>query len=208
MDGPPGDVALSFDPKRQAILRHARRAFVSEGYAATKVEPIAREAGVSTATLYALFDGKAQLFAAVIDDAAEDFVRQMAWVRTVDGDARQQLIQFAHAYADFMAEPFVRAVFRLVMAERPRFQAVALGFFEKGRAAFGATLIDILVAQSRAGALRPIDHPSWAAGHLMGMVEHPVFFVPLVTGDEIKVRRSNAEIVEDAVDTFLARYGA
>ena len=196
------------DPKRQAIIRHARTAFVREGYAATKIEPIAREAGVSTATLYALFDGKAQLFSAVIDDAAHDFARQMAQVRAVHGDARQQLTSFAQAYADFMSDPFVRAVFRLVMAERPRFQAVARRFFEKGRAEFGATLIGILVALSESGALAPIKRPSWAAGHLMGMVEHPVFFVPLVTGDEIKVRRSNAEVAEDAVETFLARYAA
>ena len=200
--------SIILDPKRQVIIRYARKAFVSEGYAATKIEPIAREAGVSTATLYALFDGKAQLFSAVIDDAAEDFGRQMAGIRTIEGDARQQLIGFAEAYADFMSDPFVRAVFRLVMAERPRFQPLARRFFEKGRSAFGATLIGILIAQSKAGALGPIDRPSWAAGHLMGMIEHPVFFVPLVTGDEIKVRRSNAEVVEDAVDTFLARYGA
>lgn len=196
------------DPKRQAILRYARKAFVSDGYAATKIEPIAREAGVSTATLYALFDGKAQLFSAVIEDAAQDFARQMAGIGAIQGDARQQLISFAEAYADFMSDPFVRAVFRLVMAERPRFQSVARRFFDQGQAAFGATLIGILKAQSMAGALRPIDRPSWAAGQLMGMVEHPVFFVPLVTGDEITVRRTNAEIVEDAVDTFLARYGA
>ena len=196
------------DPKRQAILRYARKAFVSDGYAATKIEPIAREAGVSTATLYALFDGKAQLFSAVIEDAAQDFARQMAGVGAIEGDARQQLISFAEAYADFMSDPFVRAVFRLVMAERPRFQLVARRFFDQGQAAFGATLIAILKAQSTAGALQPIDRPSWAAGHLMGMIEHPVFFVPLVTGDEITVRRTNAEIVEDAVDTFLARYGA
>lgn len=204
------DVASTdlLDPKRQAILRHARKAFVSEGYAATKIEPIAREAGVSTATLYALFDGKAQLFSAVIDDAADDFSSQMAGIRTIEGDARQQLISFAEAYAGFMSDPLVRAVFRLVMAERPRFHAVARRFFDQGQAAFGATLIGILKAQSEAGALRPIDRPSWAAGHLMGMIEHPVFFVPLVTGDEIKVRRNNAEIVEDAVDTFMARFGA
>lgn len=195
------------DPKRQAILRYARQAFVSEGYAATKIEPIAREAGVSTATLYALFDGKAQLFSAVIDDAAEDFGRQMAGIRTIEGDARQQLVSFGEAYAGFMSDPFVRSVFRLVMAERPRFQAVAQRFFERGRSAFGATLIGILVAQSKAGALHPINRPSWAAGNLMGMIEHPVFFVPLVTGDEIKVRRSNAEVVKDAVETFMARYG-
>lgn len=208
MHGPRVGSSTPLDPKRQAILRHARKAFVSEGYAATKIEPIAREAGVSTATLYALFDGKAELFSAVIDDAAADFAQQMVRIGATEGDARQQLTGFAEAYAGFMSDPFVRAVFRLVMAERPRFQAVALRFFEKGRETFGATLIGILVTLSKAGALRPIDRPSWAAGHLMGMVEHPVFFVPLVTGDEITVRRSTAVIVEDAVETFLARYGA
>lgn len=207
MDGVGVGTSPPSDPKRQAIIRHARKAFVSKGYAATKIEPIAREAGVSTATLYALFEGKAQLFTAVIDDAATEFTRQMDRVRTIDGDARQQLTRFALAYADFMADPFVRAVFRLVMAERPRFQAVAQRFFEKGRSTFGAALIAILVDLSKSGALRPLDHPSWAAGNLMGMVEHPVFFIPLVTGDEIRVRRSNAEVVADAVETFLGRYG-
>lgn len=198
---------VPLNAKRQIILRLARKAFVNEGYAATRIEPIAREAGISTATLYGLFSGKAGLFSAVIDDAAEDFASQMAGVRTIEGDARQQLTSFAEAYAGFMSDPFVRSVFRLVVAERPRFQAVALRFFEKGRTEFGATLIGILSDLSKTGELRPIDRPSWAAGHLMGMVEHPVFFVPLVTGDEIKVRRANAAIVEDAVETFLARYG-
>lgn len=196
------------DPKRQLIVRHAREHFVREGYAATRIEPIAREAGVSTATLYTLFRSKAALFTAVIDDAAEEFARQMAGVRAVEGDARSTLTSFAEAYAAFMGDPFVRSVFRLVVAERPRFQAVARRFFEKGRTEFGATLIGVIVRLSKAGALRPIEHPSWAAGHLMGMVEHPVFFVPLVTGEEVRVRRTNGEIVAEAVETFLARYGA
>lgn len=208
MHGPGVGPSPTNDPKRQAILRHARKAFVTDGYAGTKIEPIAREAGVSTATLYSLFDGKAQLFTAVIDDAAGDFARQMIWVRTSEGDARRQLTHFAQAYADFMSDPFVRAVFRLVMAERPRFQPVARRFFDQGHSTFGASLIGILVELAKSGALRPIEHPSWAAGHLMGMIEHPAFFVPMVTGEEIRARRSNAEIVEDAVETFLARHGA
>lgn len=208
MHGPGVGPSVPVDPKRQMILRHARKAFVSEGYAATKIEPIARDAGVSTATLYALFDGKAELFTAVIDDAAEDFAEQMTRVGAIEGDAREQLTSFAEAYAGFMSDPFVRAVFRLVMAERPRFQAVARRFFEKGRETFGATLMGVLVTLSDAGALRPIRRPSWAAGHLMGMIEHPLFFVPLVTGDEVKVQRSNTEIVDEVVETFLARYRA
>lgn len=196
------------ESKRSLIVRHAREQFVRVGYAATRMEPIAREAGVSTATLYALFSGKAELFTAVIDDAAEEFARQMAGVRAIEGDARTTLTSFAEAYAAFMGDPFVRSIFRLVMAERPRFQAVALRFFEKGRDEFGATLIGVIVRLSKAGELRPVERPSWAAGHLMGMIEHPVFFVPLVTGDEVRVRRTNAEVVAEAIETFLARYGA
>lgn len=194
--------------KRQLILRHARDHFVREGYSATRMEPIARQAGVSTATLYALFSSKAALFSAVIDDAAEDFARQMAGVRAIEGDARSALTSFALTYGAFMGDPFVRSIFRLVMMERPRFQAVARRFFEKGRVEFGATLIAVIVRLSESGALRPVEHPSWAAGHLMGMIEHPVFFVPLVTGDEIRVRRTIAQIADEAVETFLARYGA
>ena len=59
------------DPRRAAIVRQARLHFISEGYAGTRMEPIARESGVSTATLYAFFDSKAVLFEAVIDNASE-----------------------------------------------------------------------------------------------------------------------------------------
>lgn len=179
---------------------------MTDGYAATRMEPIAREASVSTATLYACFSSKAELFTAVIDDASDDFSRQMQHVRVATGTAREQLTIFLLAYAEFMSDPFVRSVFRLVMAERPRFQAVALRFFEKGRRDFGGVLIAALKTLAASGELR-IDRPSWAAGQLMGMIEHPVFFVPLVTGDEVRVGRSNDEIAADAVETFLARYG-
>ncbi|MBB4082691.1 AcrR family transcriptional regulator [Brevundimonas lenta] len=180
---------------------------MTEGYAATRMEPIAREAGVSTATLYALFSGKAELYSAVIDAAGDDFARRMAHVRAIEGDAREALTSFAEAYADFMGDVFVRSIFRLVVAERPRFQAVASGLFEKGQAAIGATLIDTLKRLSEAGQIKPLEHPSWAAGQLVGMIEHPVFFVSLVTGEEIRIRRTRKQIVDDAVETFLARYG-
>ncbi|WP_269513957.1 TetR/AcrR family transcriptional regulator [Brevundimonas subvibrioides] len=195
------------DQRRQAIVREARHQFMANGYAATRIEPVARAATVSTATLYAYFPSKQHLFTAVIADASADFSAQMDRVRVTDGTARDLLILFATAYADFMGDPFVRAVFRLVMAERPRFRDMAQCFFDKGRSDFGRPLMAALSRLSERGELK-IDKPSWAAGQLMGMVEHPVFFMPLVTGDEVRATRSNAQIAEDAVETFLARYGA
>lgn len=203
----PGDASAS-DPRRGAIIEHARRHFIHDGYAGAKIEPIAREAGVSTATLYALFAGKAELFNAVIADATTDFAIALGRINHVGGAPREQLIQFATTYADFMGDPFVRSVFRLVVAERPRFESVAQHFFERGRRDIGAILMGMLTRLVENGALKPIPKTSWAAGQLMGMIEHPIFFVPMVTGDDVQATRSRAQIVEDAVETFLARYGA
>lgn len=196
------------DPKRGAILRCARAAFVAQGYAGAKIEPIARDAGVSTATLYALFAGKSELFAAVIDDVRLDFKRQMHCVQCIEGDVRQQLTSFAQCYAEFLGDPFVRSVLRLVLVERPRFQPVATRFFERGRKVIGSSLISILTKHAGSGALKPLERPSWAAGQLMGMIEHPLFFVPLVTGGEVQPQRAPAKIAADAVETFLSRYAA
>ena len=195
------------DPRKAAILQSARRPFMSSGYAATRVEPIARQAGVSTATLYAYYPSKEDLFAAVIVEAAGDFERQMRNVGAGAGPARERLTEFMTAYAGFMGDPFVRSVFRLVMAERPRFRDVAMRFFNRGRSDFGRPLMTALIELRVSGEL-VIDKPSWAAGQLMGMIEHPIFFMPLVTGDEVQAARSTEQIVSDAVETFMARYGA
>ena len=94
----------------------------------------------------------------------------------------------------------------LDMAERKRFQPTANRFFEQGRAEIGGVLMRVIREHADKGALT-VERPSWAAGQLMGMIEHPVFFVPMVTGDEVHTRRDPEDIAGQAVDTFLARYG-
>lgn len=196
------------DPRAATILRVARKRFMAEGYVATRMEPIAREAAVSTATLYGYYPSKADLFSAVIDDCAHDFGDRMGLVRaSAQGSATEQLMAYAVAYAEFMADPFVRSVFRLMVTERPRFHDEAMRFFEKGRMDFGAPLIETIIRLNQSGELQA-PRPSWAAGHLMGMIEHPVFFVPMVTGDGVEIRRTPQAVAADALDVFLARYRA
>lgn len=194
------------DRRRRAILRQARAAFMSLGFTATRMEPLAREANVSTATLYSYFASKSVLFEAVILDVVDEFAVRMERLGTASGPARQQLTEFMTAYAEFMSDPFVRSVFRLIMAERSRVRDVAVTFFERGRSGFGSALMQVLSELHAAGEL-VVHKPSWAAGQLMGMVEHPVFFMPMATGEEVKPTRPNAQIVSDCVDTFMARYG-
>ncbi|HWE47553.1 MAG TPA: TetR/AcrR family transcriptional regulator [Caulobacteraceae bacterium] len=200
------DHELRSERKRKDILSAARRRFMIEGYASTGMEAVAREATVSTATLYSYFPSKADLFQHVIEDAAGSFSAHISEVTRSGGDGVSQLRAFTHAYARFMSEPFVRSVFRLVAAERRRFETVARYFFERGRTDFGGTLIHILKRLEDEGLVH-VEKPSWAAGQLMGMIEHPVFLVPMVTGDETHAARGLEAIADDAVNTFMARYG-
>lgn len=205
-DARSGEHAEAMRHRRRELLRVARRHFLTEGYAATRMEAVARDASVSTATLYTFFPSKNDLFRHVIDDASDDFARQIEGVRVNGGDVRAQLTAFAETYARFMGDPFVRAVFRLVMAERKRFQPTADRFFERGRAEIGGVLMRVIRERADKGDLT-VERPSWAAGQLMGMIEHPVFLVPMVTGDEVQSRREPEDIAAQAVETFLSRYG-
>jgi AcrR family transcriptional regulator len=193
------------DPRRTALVRQARLHFITEGYVGTRMEPIAREAGVSTATLYAMFENKAALFAAVIEEAAGDFAAKMSSVQACTGTPKERLQGLLAGYADFLSDAFVQAIFRLVITERSRFEAAAIDFFEKAKMDFGGPLITALKEMEASGELK-LDKASWAAGQLMGMVEHPVFFVPMITGGEIRAERAPTEIAADAVQTFLSRY--
>lgn len=57
---------------RRRLLEHAVRRFADDGYRATSVSAIAREAGLTQAAVYAYFANKEALFEAAVDlDAAE-----------------------------------------------------------------------------------------------------------------------------------------
>ena len=60
-EAPPSRRAVQAEQTRTEIIGAARRLFASQGYAATSVKDIAREAGVSVQTLYDSVGSKAEL---------------------------------------------------------------------------------------------------------------------------------------------------
>ena len=59
--------------KAESILAAAKRMFLESGFGAVSMDAIAREAGVSKATVYAHFAGKEELFGAVIGRECEHY---------------------------------------------------------------------------------------------------------------------------------------
>ena len=192
--------------KKTEILTAARGVFLRQGYADAGMEVVARMAGVSTATLYAYFPSKAKLFEVVVDDVARDMAEPVRESLRAGGDARARLTAFALAYAAFMAQPTTRAMFRMVTSERRRFEGLADLFLSGAQQALGGAAIKMIEDLAASGELK-VDKPSWAAGQLLGMLDHPTLVLGLSAGDEAQPARPLADLCADAVETFLARYG-
>lgn len=192
--------------KREEILASARALFLKEGYADTGMEVVARAAGVSTATLYAYFPSKADLFKAIVLETVIGVGAPVREAVRVKGDARTRLTALAMAYATFLSRADTRAMFRMVTAERRRFEDVAEYFLQSARDELGGATIAVINDLIRTGELK-VDKPSWAAGQLMGLLDHVTLVLGLMAGDDTLSRRPVKAIAEDAVETFLARYG-
>jgi AcrR family transcriptional regulator len=190
--------------KRAEILEAARRRFVLEGYAGAGMEAVARDAAVSTATLYDQFSSKAELFRCVAEETLRALSPSSA--AAARGDASSQLNAFALAYARFLSDPTVQMLVRACAAEPRRFHAVAGEFRTRGRDAFSAALVALLKRLGDEGRVF-IPKPAAAAGQLLGMIEHAALLTPLLSDEAAETRALEPTCVE-AVATFLARWGA
>lgn len=76
------------------ILAAALRLFSDKGFALTKLNDVAKEAGVSKGTLYLYFDGKEALFKAVINE----------YVLPQIAEAEEQADQYSGSVSDLMIE--------------------------------------------------------------------------------------------------------
>lgn len=94
------------DELRDRIVHQAGRLFYREGLAATGVNRVATELGVSKRTLYELFDSKSELYAAALD--AFDARAFTGPAEALSDDPEEQLLALFEVLADWMAEPGFR----------------------------------------------------------------------------------------------------
>ena len=83
----------------QQILRVAERLFFERGYGAVGVDLIGAEAGVTGPAIYSHFRGKADILAALFDEAMDRMLALAGPVREDPQDELQRLIESAAAFA-------------------------------------------------------------------------------------------------------------
>jgi len=189
--------------KRAAIFAAARAMFRRDGFARAAMEEIAREAGVSTATLYRHFPSKAALFEAVAAQSIETLALGEA-----GGAPLPRLEALASRYAALLCAPDTRGLVRMLIAETGAGGDLSERFYAAVKSQVGEAFAGAVIAAMEAGVVTPHDDPAHLAGQLQGMIEHGTLLRGLILGDEVETLKPPAAIAAEALRTWLARWGA
>jgi AcrR family transcriptional regulator len=111
--------------KREAILSAALDEFSARGFAATRMDDVARRAGVAKGTIYLYFHDKEALFQELVRAMLVPLVAALEAPPSGDVPIRVLLEAFVDLFVREIYGTKRRAVLRLVMTEGPRFPKLA-----------------------------------------------------------------------------------
>jgi AcrR family transcriptional regulator len=115
---------------RRHILSTAKDVFLSQGYERASMDTVAAQAGTSKRSLYAHFESKDRLFAAVLDFIREKYLRRLRTPGDYAGEPLEAVTRFCGRFLQLMTwEPQVLTC-RLTIAEADRLPASARAYFD------------------------------------------------------------------------------
>ncbi|MFC9087013.1 TetR/AcrR family transcriptional regulator [Nocardiopsis dassonvillei] len=193
------------EQKRAAIIKAATRLFLDAGYAGTSLAKVAEAAGVSKATLFKQFPTKAALFDAIVTESWA--VEDDGDLRPPTGDLRVGLTAIGRRYVTLLAQPGMAALFRIVIAELPRFPELGETHFERGKMPYFDSVRRYLDAENALGTAK-LDDTELAATQFLGMISNYVFWPRMLLINWSPDDASMARVVDEAVLMMEARYGA
>jgi AcrR family transcriptional regulator len=114
------------------LLAAALDVFADKGFAATRLEDIAAQAGVSKGTVYLYFESKEALFKAAIESAITPVIEAAeAIANETDKPAAELLRTFVFGWWERIGTTSLGAVPKLMVAESGNFPEVARWFHEE-----------------------------------------------------------------------------
>jgi TetR/AcrR family transcriptional repressor of mexJK operon len=191
--------------KRAAIIDTAAHHFFHHGYAASAIEQIAADAGVSKVTIYNQFGDKRALFAAAVECECEKMRGHFSLDAMPQGTIRERLTAIGEAIFAFLFRPEMIQFERRIAAETENDPAIGLAFLEAGpwrmKQGFGAWL----ARECELGALA-IPDPGLAAEQFVSMCKGMADLERRFGADLCAAERDRR--ISGAVEVFLAAYAA
>jgi AcrR family transcriptional regulator len=122
---PPSNRAERAAERREAIIEAALDEFISRGFTATRLDDVAKRAGVAKGTIYLHFKDKESMFEELIRTALVPMIGRLAAPPPAGGSVRDAVEGFAQNFIREVATTRRGDIVRLIVAEGPRFPAVA-----------------------------------------------------------------------------------
>lgn len=191
--------------KYDQVISGARDVFMREGYEGASVDEIARDAGVSKATLYSYFPDKQHLFLAVLEVECEQQSEIELIMGSREMSVRETLCFICKTLVTFMVSPFGQDMFRVCVAEAKRFPELGQAFYESGPKRWHRKIGQFLESAEAKAAL-DIDNPILAADQLAQLCRTDLMLRVLFGIGDTPKEDQIAKIADEAVEMFLARY--
>jgi TetR/AcrR family transcriptional regulator, mexJK operon transcriptional repressor len=191
--------------KAESILAAAKRAFLAAGFGAVSMDTIAREAGVSKATVYAHFGSKEELFGAVIERECERYFDRFSAGELDPRDVRASLTVLGRRFLELILSPDAIALHRIILGEVTRFPMLGEVFWRAGPERERVQIEGFLRRAAAAGALTLTD-PRRAAEQFVSLVRADVQLRQLLRLQTEPSDREIEIVVEGAVGTFIRAF--
>ncbi|WP_228749421.1 TetR/AcrR family transcriptional regulator [Bradyrhizobium sp. BR 10261] len=111
--------------RRDAIVAAAMEEFITRGFAATRLDDIAKRAGVAKGTIYLHFKDKESMFEELVRTVIVPVVAKLNALPPPTGSVRDLIEAFAGNFLKEVIGTRRGDLVRLIVAEGPRFPAVA-----------------------------------------------------------------------------------
>jgi AcrR family transcriptional regulator len=190
--------------RRSTIVAEARKAFLRDGYAGMSMSGLIATLGGSKATLWSYFPSKEALFAAVLEDAAGAYARDVGEFLRLSDDLGNGLFELCKSLIGKIVSPEPLHLTRLVLAESGRFPEVGKIFYAHAIQPMEASVAVYLNRHMEAGRLRQTA-PMAAARILIDLCNAPQArcLWGAESFDDSEIERTAANIAH----IFLRAYG-
>ncbi|MEA2898290.1 MAG: hypothetical protein QOJ84_3905 [Bradyrhizobium sp.] len=117
--------------RREAIIAAGLEEFIARGFAATRLDDVAKRAGVAKGTIYLHFQDKEALFQELIRSAVAPVIDRLASPPAAGRSAREMFESFAETVAHDVVATRRGDLLRLFIAEGSRFPALAEFYYRE-----------------------------------------------------------------------------
>ncbi|UXU75892.1 MULTISPECIES: TetR/AcrR family transcriptional regulator [unclassified Paracoccus (in: a-proteobacteria)] len=189
------------------VLEGARTVFLRDGFEGASVDEIAREAGVSKATLYSYFPDKRMMFIEVFRHELSREAADASALVDVDLPVRKVLPFVVQLISAYRLSDFGLRIYRVSVGEAERFPSLAQEYYNSGPFLLRQQLIAYLRRCVQRGELS-IPDLELAADQLIELASATVHDRALFLGRDSVDKDLLQRVHAAAVEMFLSRYGA